>query len=327
MSSSEFDIIRRFFSNQQADRSDVALGIGDDAALLSPPAGQTLVVTSDTLVNGVHFPESTSPESIGFKSLAVNLSDLASMGAEPAWFTLAITLPESDEVWLDQFANGLFELANHFNIQLVGGDTTRGSLNITIQAMGFVPEGQAIARSGAREGDAVYITGTLGDASAGLQIIQGKISVSDSIASDLVERLEKPSPRIVEGLALRNLASAMIDISDGLSADLGHILTASSVGADISVENIPISYALQRLELTNTRQLAVTGGDDYELCYTVPVANEKEVQQKLDALGCRWSRIGTITSQSGSLRWLDHAGNELNWGRMGYDHFTSHEIS
>lgn len=326
MSSSEFEIIRRFFVNQktgrQTSRSDVVLGIGDDAALLTPPSGQTLVVTSDTLVSGIHFPESTSPKSIGYKSLAVNLSDLASMGAEPAWFTLSITLPNDNEDWLEQFAQGLFSLARDHNIQLVGGDTTRGPLSITIQAMGFVPEGEALTRSGAKVGDAVYVTGTIGDASAGLKIKQRQLSASDSVASVLVTRLERPSPRVTEGLALRGLASAMIDISDGLSADLGHILTGSKVGADISVDDIPVSDAYLSLAIRDGRQLAVSGGDDYELCFTVPAENEKEVQEKFAESGYRCTRIGTISSQSGVIRWLDNAGNKLNWNPTGYEHFS-----
>lgn len=326
MSSSEFEIIRRFFANHEIgkhiSRTDVVLGIGDDAALLTPPTGQSLVVTSDTLVSGVHFPENTSPELIGYKSLAVNLSDLASMGAEPAWFTLSISLQDASDDWLDQFAQGLFSLAREHNIQLVGGDTTHGPLSITIQAMGFVPEGEALTRSGAKLEDAVYVTGNIGDAAAGLKIKQDQLSASEVVAGELVERLEKPSPRVAVGLALRGLASAVIDISDGLSADLEHILTASNVGADISVDDVPLSDALQSLAIDDARQLAVSGGDDYELCFTAPAENQIKIQEKLKALGCRCTRIGTIVSGSGVLRWFDATGNELNWSPTGYEHFS-----
>jgi len=329
MSSSEFDIIRRFFSEERINspteklsgRSDVILGIGDDAAVLSPPAGQSLVVTTDTLISGVHFPVDTAPEFIGYKSLAVNLSDLAAMGAEPAWFTLSITLPESNERWLEKFSDGLFGLAQQYHIQLIGGDTTRGHLSITIQAIGLVPEGQALTRGGARLNDAVYVTGTIGDAAAGLKIKQRKLRASQSICDSLVARLERPCPRVVEGVALRGRASSAIDISDGLAADLNHVLVASEVGADILINDIPLSDAYTRLELSNTRQLAVCGGDDYELCFTVPTVNEQQVQQRLDDLGCRYTRIGTITSEPG-LRWYDGEGNEVSWNIQGYDHFA-----
>lgn len=326
MSSSEFEIIRRFFVNQKTakriNRSDVVLGIGDDAALLSPTAGHSLVVTTDTLVSGVHFPEDTAPQAIGYKSLAVNLSDLASMGAEPAWFTLSLTLPDASENWLDQFAQGLFELAHEHNIQLVGGDTTRGPLSISIQAMGMVPEGWALTRCGARQNDLVYVTGTLGDAAAGLEIQGQEPSGSTAYTSELLQRLERPTPRVAEGLALRGLASAVIDISDGLGADLGHMLAASQVGADITVDDIPLSEAFRQQALGHAMQLATGGGDDYELCFTVPVEKEREVLERFTGLGSICTRIGTITPQSGVLRWLDNEGNDLNWKPAGYEHFS-----
>jgi thiamine-monophosphate kinase len=325
MSSTEFDIIRRYFSDQQTRRADVSLGIGDDAALLLPPSGQSLVVSVDTLVSGVHFPNNTSPDAIGHKALAVNLSDLAAMGAVPAWFTLALTLPDADENWLAQFSQGLFSLAREHNIQLVGGDTTRGPLSITIQVMGFVPEGEALTRSGAQVGDAIYVTGTLGDAGAGLQIQQGRLSAPESIVNELVGRLDQPTPKIAVGTALRGLASATIDISDGLNADLGHVLTASNVGADVEVEQLPMSDAFKCLDLKAAWHLAASAGDDYELCFTVPSSNEKEVQQKLSALGHLFTKIGNISAQPGLLRWVDSEGNELSWASTGYDHFANPE--
>jgi thiamine-monophosphate kinase len=321
MISSEFDIIRRYFSQQQLSRADVNLGIGDDAALLQPPADQLLVVTTDTLASGVHFPEQTDAESIGYKVLAVSLSDLAAMGAEPAWFTLTISLPQADEIWLTDFSRGLFSLAQEHNIQLVGGDTTHGPLSITVQAMGFVPQQQALIRSGAKAGNGIYVTGTLGDAGAGLQLIKKELSAEEKVSGELQERLNRPTPRITAGLALRGLASAAIDISDGLSADLGHILEASHVGADVKIDDLPLSTAFRSLSLENDWQLAVSAGDDYELCFTVPEEQEQSVQQKLDAIGCPWIRIGMISSQAG-LRWLDKKGNEMLLASAGYDHFA-----
>ena len=321
MIGSEFDIIRRYFSQQQSLRADVNLGIGDDAALLQPPADQLLVVTTDTLVSGVHFPEHTDAESIGYKVLAVSLSDLAAMGAEPAWMTLAITLPQPDENWLTDFARGLFSLAQEHNIQLVGGDTTRGPLTITIQAMGFVSQQQALLRSGAKVGDSIYVTGTLGDAGVGLKLITKELSAEKAVTHELVGRLNRPTPRVAAGLVLRELASAVIDVSDGLSADLGHILEASHVGADVMIEDIPQSKAFSSLKLENAWQLVVTAGDDYELCFTVPAEREQSVQQQLDTTGIQWTRIGVITSQSG-LRWHDKEGNELSLTNSGYDHFA-----
>ena len=328
MASSEFDIIRRYFTNQQPSRADVSLGIGDDAALLQPPAGQTLVVSTDTLVSGVHFPLDTKPEAIGHKALAVNLSDMAAMGAEPAWFTLAITLPDSGESWLTSFSQGLFTIAREHNVQLVGGDTTRSpahsQLSITLQIMGLVPEGKALTRSGAVAGDGIYVTGALGDAGAGLQVKQGQLHPPAPAAKLLLEKLELPTPQIAVGLALRGLANAAIDISDGLSADLGHVLTASNVGADISINKLPLSDAFQSLKLKDGWKLAVSAGDDYELCFTVPELHEGELLKKLNALGYAYSKIGTISEQKG-LRWFDESGEESILSLSGYDHFKVSE--
>ena len=325
MTGSEFDLIRRYFTDKQSNRADVNLTIGDDAALLQPPSGQSLVVSVDTLVSGVHFPENTSPEAIAHKALAVNLSDMAAMGAEPSWFTLAITLPGVDEIWLTQFSKGLFALAREFNVQLVGGDTTRssphGPLSITIQMMGFVPEGEALTRSGAVAGDSIYVTGSLGSAAAGLQVKQGILNPPASIANQLLEKLERPQPRVAVGLALRGLANAAIDISDGLAADLGHILTASNVGADISIEKLPLSDAFQSLMLTGGWQLAASAGDDYELCFTVNKFNEKEILKKFTSLECSCTKIGTISAQTG-LRWFDKSDSEQVLSLTGYDHFN-----
>lgn len=257
----EFELIDHFFAQQTQNRSDVMLGIGDDAALLQAPANQLLVTTTDTLISGVHFPIDTSPYDIGYKALAVNLSDLAAMGAEPAWVTLALTLPEANTQWLQEFTRGFFALASRYNVQLVGGDTTRGALSITVQAFGFVPPNRALRRSGAKPGDAIYVTGNLGDAGFALQ----------QKMEPFLVRLNRPEPRIETGLALRDIATSAIDISDGLVADLGHILKASGVGASLDVPVLPISSELlAAVGLEKAWQLALTAGDDYELCFTAP---------------------------------------------------------
>lgn len=324
MSNSEFDIIRRFFTEQSIERTDVELGIGDDAALLMPPQDMSLAVSADTLIAGIHFPLDTLPQAIGHKALAVNLSDMAAMGAEPAWCMLNITLPEFDEAWLSEFARGFFDLARKYNVQLVGGDTTRGPLSISVQITGFVPKARALMRQGAQPGDGVFLTGTLGDAGLGLQLTQGKIataSISTTVQDALVARLEYPMPRIEAGLALGGLATSAIDISDGLVADLGHILTASGVGADIAIEHIPLSAAYRALDPVPPWQQAVNAGDDYELCFTVPADREADAQAKLHALNCPCIRIGEITDQPG-LRWYDAAGKEAPLPNTSFDHFA-----
>jgi thiamine-monophosphate kinase len=318
---SEFDIIRRYFEHHGPARADVALGIGDDAALLAPPSGQQLAVSVDTLVAGVHFPLETGPEAIGHKSLAVNLSDLAAMGAEPAWATLALTLPAADEAWLAAFCEGFFAAAREHNVALVGGDTTHGPLSITVQIMGFVPPGQALTRAGAKAGDDVFVTGTLGDAGAGLRVVQGTLRVSSAIGEQLKARLDRPTPRVAAGLALRGLASAAIDISDGLAADLGHILEASDVGAELELAKLPLSDALRQCGLPEPWRLVATAGDDYELCFTLPPENEREALARLAALGCPATRIGTITAAPG-LKCVDTSGKVVTLDATGYDHFA-----
>jgi thiamine-monophosphate kinase len=317
MSSPEFDLIQRFFTEQTVRRDDVLLGIGDDAALLSPPPGTTLAVSTDTLIAGVHFPENTDAHAIGHKALAVNLSDLAAMGAEPAWVTLAISLPENNAPWLSEFARGFFELAAAFGVQLVGGDTTRGPLSITVQITGFVPAEQALLRGGAKAGDAVFLTGSLGDAGLGLQLQQQSQTSDDALA--LIQRLEYPRPRIAAGLALRDIASSAIDISDGLAADLGHVLAASGVGADIDIERLPLSAVYRSLTSANSWQQAVSAGDDYELCFTVPPTQQAEVLSTLQDI-CPCVCIGTISAQTG-LRWRDAQQNEHVIEHTGFDHF------
>ena len=325
MAISEFDIISRFFDGRGPQRADVTRGIGDDGAVLRVPPGQELVAVLDTLVKGVHFPDNTPAEAIGYKALAVNLSDLAAMGAEPAWFSLGLTLPGRDMGWLEQFSAGLFGLAGRHGLQLVGGDTTRGPLTVTIQAHGFVPCGGACSRAGAREGDDVYVTGTLGDAGLALMAIAGRYRVAGSGGEYLRDRLERPVPRVALGMALRGLVHAMVDVSDGLLADLGHVLRASGVGARISVERIPLSRAMQaaRDELGERQclDLALSAGDDYELCFVAPPSSRGEIMRLAEAHGCSCSRIGVVES-GGRLVCVREDGRVYRTGRRGYDHFA-----
>lgn len=317
----EFELIRHYFTTQLLHRADVMIGIGDDAAVVSMPAGQQLVVTTDTLIEGVHFPLNTTPHDIGHKSLAVNLSDLAAMGAAPAWITLALTLPSANERWLEEFCSGFFTLANRFQVQLIGGDITHGPLSITVQALGHVPAGQALTRSGAKAGDLIYVTGTPGDAGLALQSLQHKVTVSPNYLHECLEKLNRPEPRIATGLALRKLASAAIDVSDGLAADLGHILQQSKVGARLNVDHLPLSEALARtLSPHEAIALALSAGDDYELCFTVPPANRDAVEQGLASLPCRYTCIGSVTAGQG-LHCHHQDGSDYHGKIPGYQHF------
>lgn len=315
----EFELIRTYFARQPVARRDVVLGIGDDAAILQPAPGQQLVVTTDLLVSGVHFLPDVEPASLGHKALAVNLSDLAAMGAEPAWFLLNIALPSVDEKWLAGFCDGLFALARQYNVQLVGGDTSRGPLTIAIEAHGFVPVGQALTRSGARPGDRIFVTGALGDAGLALRHRQGWLQLAAAELPACVKRLDRPMPRIEEGLLLRAVAASAIDISDGLVADLGHILEQSNTGARIDLGRLPVSSAYRAHLHDAGWDLALANGDDYELCFTVP-------PEKLTALEKIKSRfpditeIGIIESEPG-LRIFDANGKPYVPKITGHDHF------
>jgi thiamine-monophosphate kinase len=318
MAIGEFELIRRFFTDQAVKQASTVLGVGDDCALLRVEEGQDLAVTADTLVEGVHFLPDVDPESLGHKVLAVNLSDLAAMGAEPRWVTLALTLPHSDRAWLQSFATGFFALAERHGVELIGGDTTRGPLTITVQALGLAPRGYALRRSGARPGDLVYLTGELGAAGLGLKIRQGRTGIDDPTA---VVRLEKPEPRIDAGIRLRGLASSCIDVSDGLAADLGHILEASGVGATIEWDRLPLTDGVSRyIAETGDWRMPLSAGDDYELCFTVPPANRDELEQRLATGDCPFAPIGRIDSQAG-LRLL-RDGRSIELPQDGYQHFT-----
>ena len=316
MAGTEFDIIHRYFTRQQPGRDDVIAGIGDDAALLQVPAGMDLVACIDTLVAGVHFPPGTSAAAIGHKALAVNLSDLAAMGAEPAWATLSLTLPDNEAAWLEGFAQGFFALADRYRVQLVGGDTTRGPLVVTVQAHGLVETGTALRRRGAQPGDRIYVTGTLGDAGLALQL-------QEAAGSGLRARLDFPEPRVDAGRQLRGLASAAIDISDGLLADLGHLLESAALGASIDVDALPRSAAFLAGagEPSRFLELPLSAGDDYELCFTVPAQHCEAVERRLAALSCGGRAIGRVESQPG-IRCLRASGERYLPVGRGYQHFA-----
>ncbi len=315
MGTAEFDLISRIRARVAA-RADVVLGIGDDAALLDIPPGMQLVVTADTLNMGVHFPESTALADIGWKSLAVNLSDLAAMGAKPVWCTLSLSLPQAEAMWVDGFLDGFLGLANLHGIALVGGDTTRGPLSIAVTAMGLVEAGQALRRDGARAGDDVWVTGTLGDAALALaEILAGRVADAGSRL-----RLDRPVPRVNAGLRLSSVANACVDLSDGLLADLGHICECSGVGAELKLPSLPASTALLELEPSGRWPLQASGGDDYELCFTATPRYREQIIQAMDFAGTRATRIGSIVTGRG-VRALDGSGAEWQSARSGFQHF------
>lgn len=313
---SEFDLIERYFTWEDTP-SNVSIAVGDDAAILDVPPNKQLVTSIDTLISGVHFPEYTLPESIAHKALAVNLSDLAAMGATPAWFTLALTLPDIEEDWLSEFSSGLKNIAIQNGIHLVGGDTTRGPLSISIQVMGLVDKGRALLRSGAKIGDKIYVTGTLGDAAAGLQSILGNLSLSKADKEYCEGRLNYPQPRVIESTIIQEFASACIDVSDGLLQDLSHILHASDVGAELNSNVLPLSTALKKIENEQARQFVLSGGDDYELLFTIPENKEKEFLQEMQKKKKKISCIGVINHKYNEI--TDENGQILT--PMGYNHF------
>lgn len=314
MATGEFDLIARIRA-RAGTRDDIVLGIGDDAALLAPPPGKHLVVTADTLNDGVHFPHGTPAVDIGWKALAVNLSDLASMGAEPAWCTLSLSLPRADAAWIDGFLDGFLALAGEHGIALVGGDTTRGPLSLSVTAMGFVDAGSALRRDGAQVGDDVWVTGTLGDAAGALVLLDLQP------AHPLRSRLDRPTPRVRAGRALAELASACVDVSDGLLGDLGHICARSDVGARIEIPSLPASEALRdAFDDVARAALQAAGGDDYELCFTADVSHRERIASLASNLDLRITRIGRITGGSGVVA-VDVAGAVWQPPRAGYDHF------
>lgn len=326
MSESEFDIIKTYFTHIGKSPDWLVAGIGDDAAILNTHPQEQLLISIDTLNAGVHFPDDTQPEDIAYKALAVNVSDIAAMGGQPIWFTLAIGLAEVDHVWLKSFCTGLSGIANKYNLKLIGGDTTKGPLSITIQIAGIVPKGKALCRSGAKTGDDIYVTGTLGNAAAGLILHRQHLKKYNSQQQILIEHLHRPIPRVDVGLALRELATACIDVSDGLAGDLGHILEASSssenrLGAELNLELIPISESLQQsgLALDIPNELALQGGDDYELCFTAPPSAQTAIETISQQTGCRITKIGSIISEQG-LFVIDKEQRKAIM-KKGFDHF------
>lgn len=317
---SEFTLIKRFFTNLGAQRSDVVLGVGDDAALVLPPAGQEVVIATDTLVEGQHFPPQFEAEDIGHKALAVNLSDLAAMGAMPLYATLALTLPAMDEEWLSQFAHGFATLARTHGVSLVGGDTTKGPLAITVTVVGVVPRHQAMRRSGAKPQDLIYVSGWPGDAAAGLALVQGRLQGQGSMRATLEEKFRRPEPRVSFGQKLRHVASACIDVSDGLMQDLGQLCDSSGVGAVVRLRELPISRSLYALAGEERAwEWAMAGGEDFELLFTVSPERAAEFAQ-LRAQGGMPSVhcIGEIAASPG-IRLMD--GKQAKPIPRGWDPF------
>jgi thiamine-monophosphate kinase len=313
----EFELIARYFSRPGA-RSDVLLGVGDDAALLEVPPGRVLVAAVDTLVEGRHFLPDAPADSVGHQSLAVNLSDLAAMGAEPAWALLSLSLPQPDEDWLEGFAAGLYALADRHGVAVVGGDTVRGPRVVTITALGFVERGQALRRDGAGAGDLVYVSGWPGEAAAGLELLRCGAAVAPG--DTLVRRCRYAEPRIALGRALRGLASAAMDVSDGLLGDLGKLCAASGVGARLDLERLPVSPELAARHATgDCERFVLAGGDDYELLFTLPESSAAAAEAALAGV-CAVHRIGRIEPQAGVR--CTRAGRPVRVEAGGYDHFA-----
>ena len=320
----EFELIRRYFQREgTAPNPAVALGIGDDCALLQPAPGMQLAISCDMLIEGRHFFADMDPETLGHKALAVNLSDLAASGARPLACTLALSLPRADEAWLAAFARGLFALADAHGCTLMGGDTTRGPLNICITVFGEVPAGQALLRSGGRPGDELWVSGTLGDARLALEALQGQRALSPALLRAARQRLERPTPRVALGLALRDIASAAMDLSDGLAGDLGHLLQASGCGAQLeahALAALPVTHDAS-LDEAARLTLVLGGGDDYELLFSAPAAQREAVLAAGRTTGVPLTRIGRLEAEPG-LRLVDAQGRLLDSRYTSFDHFA-----
>ena len=318
MPPSEFELIERYFTGRGAVRADVRLSVGDDAAILAPRPGAELVLALDTIVSGVHFPADMNGRFVGHRALAVNLSDIAAMGAEPAWALLGLTLPAADESWLGDFASGLDDLARRFGVALVGGDTTRGPLTASLALAGWVPAGQALRRAGARPGEDLWVSGTVGDAGAGLAILQGRLAAGGAAREELLRRFLLPEPRVGLGQALRGIATACIDVSDGLAGDLGKLCSAGSVGAQLDAAQLPRSEALLATAGEEAAlRFALSAGDDYELLWSAP-RSARRLIESLDA-DLPVSCIGAITAAPGlQLRGAEFERDVAH----GFDHFA-----
>jgi thiamine-monophosphate kinase len=323
MAASEFELIDRFF---RRPARHAVLGVGDDAALVEPTPGCELAVSVDMLVAGTHFFADVDPEALGHKALAVNLSDMAAMGALPRWALLAAALPNADPAWLEAFARGFFALADMFEVDLIGGDTTKGPLNLCVTILGEAPAGQALRRSGARAGDAVYVSGLLGDAALALAHHRGRTVLSDDELHHCDHALLRPTPRVALGERLRGLATAVIDVSDGLVGDLGHILEASGVGATVELARLPRSSALDRrlggVERGLALECLLAGGDDYELCFTAPALAASKLDALSAELGLALTPVGNIEQRSGFVV-TDERGRALDTLPAAFDHFRA----
>lgn len=320
MSLGEFDLIARYFTRAP---KRAALGVGDDCALLAPlPTGQQLAVSCDMLVEGRHFLSTVAPDRLGHKALAVNLSDMAACGAEPIAFTLALSMPRVDEAFLEGFARGMFALADEQGIELVGGDTTAGPLNICITVFGAVPTGQALLRSGARAGDELWVSGSLGDARLALEVFRGTASLAGEAFDAVRGRMECPSPRVALGKALRGVATSAIDLSDGLVGDLGQVLARSGVGATVDADTLPRSAVLASMPRALQHECLLAGGDDYELLFSAPPSAASEVSAAARGAGAAVTRIGRIEATSG-LRIVDGRGTPLVQRFAAFDHFRT----
>jgi thiamine-monophosphate kinase len=317
---SEFNLINHYFKELTASREDVVLGIGDDCAVMQVPDGQLLATSTDTLISGVHFPVDTPVEDIAYKALAVNLSDLAAMGAQPAWVSLALTLPEQTSEWLTSFSRGFAQLAKIHNVQLIGGDTTRGDLSITVQIFGFVEPDKILRRDQAKTGDLIYVSGNLGDAGLGLLSVLNKQNATESLLA-CVQKLNRPPPRVELGLALTRISACAIDISDGLAADLQHILDESQCGAKVELSALPLSDELKSYygEQIDFNQV-LTSGDDYELCFTVATSQQSKLEALASQLNIKLSCIGVIKQGEG-LEFVDSTGELFKPETTGYNHF------
>lgn len=329
MSNGEFDIIQRYFTaSKRTPRKDVIVSIGDDCAITELKQNQRLVVTTDTMVENTHFLPNIRPADLAYKSVATNLSDLAAMGAEPAWVSLALTLPEINEQWLSEFSESFFDILDHYNVDLIGGDTTKGPLSITITAQGIIPKGKALCRHSAKVGDWVYVSGTLGDSAAGLQFVLKGESAVNSAQEYLIKRHLRPTPRVLLGLELSvsALANAAIDISDGFVADLGHILSRSQCGALIDIGKLPLSEQLiEAVGREKAEMLALTGGEDYELCFTVPDNNRAKLERALAYIGVQYTCVGQVRAISPNNKKrikFERNGEPVELDiKPGFDHF------
>lgn len=317
----EFDLIKRYFSRKSL-QNGVILSVGDDCAITSIPSGYQLAITTDTLVEGTHFLPSISPADLAYKSVAVNLSDLAAMGATPTWMSLALTLPEIKEAWLAEFSQSLFAILDRYGVSLIGGNTTKGPLSITLTAQGFLPENQGLFRHQAKVGDWIFVSGFLGDSAAGLDLLLQNRKIENESDRYFIQRHLHPTPRVELGLALRSFSCCALDISDGLLADLGHILERSQVGAEIYLENLPLSRHLcTQYEQTQAEKFALTGGEDYELCFTVSEEKREEMEQVLRSQGIKVTCIGKILPQTSGLNLLKNGEKVALPAHCGFDHF------